>query len=210
MDDQDIKAAVEHAAAERQALWIEAPAGAGATIMARYYHSLQPELTGSAAARMGKTYARAGLELPPWANRVPFRVPHFTASIAGLVGTKSGGVSAAWGRPGELQLAAFGVLYLADVPEFRRAGLVALGQHLAALEAEARPLVVASALPCPCGQLACSCDAAARARFAERSEILKGLLPLGWATVRIDRRLADLGVVREMLRHRAAQIGVAP
>jgi magnesium chelatase family protein len=183
-ESQNIKEAVERAVRQDQHLWIEAPAGAGGTILARYFHALHGPLPAELAQLVKLTYARTQLEPP---SGVPLRAPHHTVSHAGLFGHN--------GRLGEMHLAAGGVLYLSDVVEFRRS-------HLDELERNLRELyptkLVASTMPCPCGHLACVCDADDRERFGRRISAAKQALPVGWATVRLDTAL-DIAVARELL-----------
>jgi magnesium chelatase family protein len=182
-ETQEIKAAVERAVRQDQHLWIEAPAGAGGTILARYFHALHGPLPAELRQLVKLTYARTQLEPPAGP---PLRAPHHTVSRAGLLGAN--------GRLGELHLAAGGVLYLSDVVEFRRSLLAELGRQLRELYPTQ---LVASTMPCPCGQLACSCPAGERERFGRRIADAKQALPVGWATVRFRDRL-DLDLVHEM------------
>ena len=112
-------------------------------------------------------------------NRLrPLRAPHHTTSFAGLVG---GGRDA---RPGEVSLAHRGVLFLDELPEFRRDALEALREPLEAgevrlaragehVEHAARVLLVAAMNPCPCGwhghpTRRCTCHSSMRSRYAAR------------------------------------------
>jgi Magnesium chelatase, subunit ChlI len=193
-ETQDIKAAVERAVRQDQHLWVEAPAGAGATVLARYYHALQQPLEPGVAADVDLDYRSSGLEPP---TGVPFRAPHYTVSVPGMLGTAH--------RLGELQLAQAGVLCLSDVVEFRQALVGAIGRTLP-LTSNA-PQLVATVMPCPCGKggwlgaqsgsIACSCGSDDRERFARRVERTKALLPIDWVTVRFGDRL-ELDLVHEM------------
>ena len=112
-------------------------------------------------------------------NRLrPLRAPHHPTSFAGLVG---GGRDA---RPGEVSLAHRGVLFLDELPEFRRDALEALREPLEAgevrlaragehVEHAARVLLVAAMNPCPCGwhghpTRRCTCHSSMRSRYAAR------------------------------------------
>jgi magnesium chelatase family protein len=106
----------------------------------------------------------------------PFRSPHHSASDAGILG---GGYPP---RPGELSLAHHGVLFLDELPEFRRSTLEALRQPLedgqlvvararARATFPARPLLVAASNPCPCGHAGterCGCTPERVRQYAAR------------------------------------------
>jgi magnesium chelatase family protein len=112
------------------------------------------------------------------ARERPFRAPHHTISYAGLVG---GGSPP---QPGEITLAHCGVLFLDELPEFRREALEALRQPMESgsllisraghrLELPARFQLVAAMNPCPCGfeghpRIPCRCSPGAVARYRQR------------------------------------------
>jgi magnesium chelatase family protein len=141
---------------------------------------LLPPLDRNEALEATRIHGAAG-RLPEGSGIVkqrPFRAPHHTCSLAGLLG---GGSTP---RPGEVSLAHRGVLFLDELPEFERRSLEALRQVLE----ERRVLVarvrfscsfpahfqlIAAANPCPCGwrgsqQRDCRCDDAQVARYAAR------------------------------------------
>jgi magnesium chelatase family protein len=150
--------ALEVAAAGGHHLLLVGPPGGGKTMLARRLPTAMPPLDFEDALAITMIHSVGGL---PDAERGlvaarPFRSPHHTVSDAGLVG---GGEPA---RPGEVSLAHLGVLFLDEIPEFRRSSLEALRQPLedgrvtiararSRATFPARPLLVAAANPCPCG-----------------------------------------------------------
>lgn len=163
------KRALEIAAAGGHNVLMLGSPGSGKTMLARRLPGILPDLTLDEALEVTKIHSLAGLVPPgkPLVTTRPFRSPHHTVSTAGLVG---GGK---FPRPGEISLAHNGVLFMDELPEFRRDALEALRQPLedssvtisrvnSSVSYPARIMLIAAMNPCPCGFLTdeereCSC-----------------------------------------------------
>ena len=151
---------MEIAAAGAHNLIMIGPPGSGKTMIARRLHTILPRLSFEESLETSKIYSVMGL-LPEGAgliNRRPFRSPHHTISDAGLIG---GGQNP---KPGEVSVAHNGVLFLDELPEFKKNvlevlrqpmedGAVTISRASSTVTYPARFMLVAAMNPCPCGFL---------------------------------------------------------
>ena len=155
---ENVKRALEVAAAGGHNLIMVGPPGAGKTMLAKRLPTIIPPLTLEEALETTKIHSVAGKidDHTALMTRRPFRSPHHTISDVALVG---GGTNP---QPGEISLGHNGVLFLDELPEFKRSVLEVMRQPLedriitisrakSTVDYPASFMLVASMNPCPCG-----------------------------------------------------------
>lgn len=177
---ENIKRALEVAAAGGHNAILIGPPGAGKTMLAKRLPTILPPLSLQEALETTKIHSVAG-KLPENAtlvSRRPFRSPHHTISDVALVG--GGGIP----QPGEISLAHNGVLFLDELPEFKRTVLEVMRQPMeerrvtisrakVAVDFPASFMLIASMNPCPCGfynhpDRECSCPPGTVQKYLNR------------------------------------------
>ncbi|OEU75869.1 MAG: ATP-dependent protease [Desulfuromonadales bacterium C00003068] len=177
---QHVKRALEIAAAGSHNMLMVGPPGSGKTMLARRLPSILPNLRFDEALETTKIHSISGLLAKSDAliHTRPFRSPHHTISDAGLIG---GGTIP---RPGEVSLAHNGVLFLDELPEFKKNvlemlrqpledGQVGISRAAMSLTFPASFMMVAAMNPCPCGYLGdsqheCTCTPPMLQRYRNR------------------------------------------
>lgn len=177
---EQVKRALEIAAAGGHNVFMQGLPGAGKTMLARTMPSILPSLTEVEAIEVTKIYSVTG-NLPQAQSimkRRPFRAPHHTTSRIGLIG---GG---AHPMPGEISLAHRGILFLDEFPEFPRHvlealrqpmedGIVSISRAAGTVTYPAKFTLISAANPCPCGNFGsstkrCTCLPGMVSRYRKR------------------------------------------
>ena len=174
------KRALEVAAAGFHNLLMLGPPGSGKTMLARRIPSILPPMLFEEAIETTKVYSVMGLLERDHAliSSRPFRSPHHTISDVGLIGGSN------TPKPGEVSLSHNGVLFLDELPEFKKHvlevlrqpmedGRVTISRALSSVTYPSRIMLVAAMNPCPCGYLGdpihlCSCTPLMIQRYRSR------------------------------------------
>ncbi len=166
---ENAKRALMIAAAGGHNILMVGSPGAGKTMLAQAMVSILPPLSLDEAIEITQIYSSSGALKGNFVTIRPFRAPHHTASVVSVIG---GGTNP---KPGEISLAHRGVLFLDEIPEFRRdlleslrqpleSGTVCVSRAKGVLNFPARFTLVAAMNPCPCGYYGdngknCQCSA---------------------------------------------------
>jgi magnesium chelatase family protein len=172
------KRALEIAASGGHNLLLTGPPGSGKSTLAQSLITLLPPLTYHEALEVNALHSISGLSNNSFIDHRPFRSPHHTTTLAGLIG---GGMTQ---KPGEISLSHRGVLFLDELPEFSSPCLEALRQPLESgavslvnnrgqTTYQARFTLVAAANLCPCGYFGsarrrCTCSLTTQQRYLKK------------------------------------------